>query len=299
MDSLLLRHRALSALTPLLSLSALLFAGSADAAEVECSSDYGSCEVNNDNWDSVSCSCGSEGSDGSTGGDDWSGLSEAELLEICQDHLDWCEEFSDEGYETFGTSTSTGSDTGWSDSEDGSDGLDWGEVTSTGGTATTFSDTAWEEGEGEGEGEGEVTTAGESFTTFGDSGSDSGWDDGDAEEWGETEGTTDSGGATSGGEGDSAADDGTSGADGETAAETTDGASDTGNDAGDAGDGADGDADGSEGGLGEGDTGGETGGDGGGVDDVDQGCSCSTQTRSGLSVMALALLGLFGLRRRE
>src|SRR5687768_3198389 len=85
---------------------ALLLPSISRAATVECSDEYGSCELSNDGPDSISCSCDEGDSGGTTGGDEWEGLSEEELLEICEVELAFCEVGA-----TDSSTTSVGTDT--------------------------------------------------------------------------------------------------------------------------------------------------------------------------------------------
>lgn len=95
---------------------------------VTCTTDLGSCTVNNDGFDSVSCSCDGGAGDGGTGGGNaWAGLSEEELMDVCLEQVDsFCdfEETQGEGTSTggpatSGSSTSEGGDPGSADEDDG------------------------------------------------------------------------------------------------------------------------------------------------------------------------------------
>ena len=78
----------------------------AQAAEASCESDEGSCTINNDDGDSIDCTCDGTGA-GSTGGDEWDGLDEEELSELCPSIIeDTCA-----GGDTDSTSVGTASDT--------------------------------------------------------------------------------------------------------------------------------------------------------------------------------------------
>lgn len=75
----------------------LAYVPSAAAASVECSDDYGSCSVSNDNSDLTTCTCTGWGEDSAggtasagSGGNDYDGLTADELLEICEEQLAWC-----------------------------------------------------------------------------------------------------------------------------------------------------------------------------------------------------------------
>jgi MYXO-CTERM domain-containing protein len=232
----------------------------AKAIEVMCSNEYGQCEVQNDpSW--ISCSCNDESSTGGTGGDEYQGLSEAELMEVCEAELSYClpgEEESGEGTTTFGSDTGEGEGTSTSDSGEGE------------GTSTSDS------GEGEegttGEGEGTSTTGeGEEGTTGGDG------EEGTSGE-GEEGTTGDDGDSGTSGEGDS-------GTTGETSGGDSDGES-----------GSDGDGDGGTSG-----DGGDEANDGGGADDqMGDGDGCSVVDDSGFGFLALfGMLGLLGLRSRK
>lgn len=69
------------------TLTELVGPGVAEAAMADCMSPDGSCEVNNDAGDFVSCAC-ADGSGVAGGGtNDWAGLSELELQPICEEQL--------------------------------------------------------------------------------------------------------------------------------------------------------------------------------------------------------------------
>ncbi len=76
----------------------------AQAASVDCSNEYGECTVSNDDGDFASCGCGDTSGTGGTGGNDWDGLTEDELLEICLAELRFC---GAGGSDTEGTSATT------------------------------------------------------------------------------------------------------------------------------------------------------------------------------------------------
>jgi MYXO-CTERM domain-containing protein len=80
----------------------------ARAVTVECSNDDGECTVSNDNGDFVSCDCGDSGG-GTTGGNVWDGLNEAQMLLVCEDELLLCsyDEATDTASTTVGDTTDT------------------------------------------------------------------------------------------------------------------------------------------------------------------------------------------------
>lgn len=143
---------SLAALT--LSLAAFaLVPSEAKAAQVMCSNEYGSCEVQN-SPSFITCSCVDESSTGGTGGNDYEGMTEEELMAVCEAELSWCQPQD---------TSSTGDTEG---------------MTSTGDTFGT------DTGESTSGGEGDSTSGGDSGTSgdSGDSGttSDSGSEGGDA-----------------------------------------------------------------------------------------------------------------------
>ncbi len=242
------------------------------AIEVMCQGPFGTCSVSNDGFDEVDCTCEGSGF-GSTGGNEYAGLTEEELMAACLDFLADCEEFGEEGFET---------ETGWE------------ETTDTGEPDTSTTDTGWET---------DTNETGEP-----DTGMETGDGDGDGDEFGEESATLSTGDGDGDGEeaGDGDGDTGDSG-DGDGV-----GDGDGDGDAGEAGDG-DGDGDAGEAGDGDGDSAGESpneAGDegetdtgsttGGASEDGDEGCACDVSNHaSGLGMMALSILGLVGLRRRE
>ncbi len=164
------------------SLTILLSPATARAANVECSNAFGSCTVSNDGSDSISCTCDGGGGDGGTGGNDWAGLSEAELMEICEAELAYC-------YEGLPT-------TGEPD-PDGTTGVDtWG--TDTGGTDSWGTDTGG--GSGSGDGTDGVGTDGDPGSDSGTAGETAGGDSGSVTAGGDDAGGTggDSGGQLEG-----------------------------------------------------------------------------------------------------
>jgi MYXO-CTERM domain-containing protein len=168
----------------------------AKAIEVMCSNEYGMCEVqDNPSW--ISCSCIDESSTGGTGGDEYQGLSEAELMAVCEAELAYClpAETSD------GTTTLGTSDTG---EGEGTSTSDTGDSTTNGDTGTTNGEegtTGAEEGTTGGDG---GTTGAEEGTTGGDEGTTGGTGGEEAETGGDEPTTSDSGGESgSDGGGDS------------------------------------------------------------------------------------------------
>lgn len=208
-----LRTRLSLALTTLGMASALYLApATAEAGEVMCSNDFGSCTVSNDGFDLIFCDC--EGGFGSedTGGDFLEGLSDEELLLECEAALETCSEFgtgtggSEDGFETFGEEgfetgeADTGFETfGEESSETGEGGLDTtgGEdgESGTGDTADAGNDSSADEGDADSGGEDGGATGGD------DGAGESGTDDGDegpggtdeAADGGETAGESDGG----------------------------------------------------------------------------------------------------------
>jgi MYXO-CTERM domain-containing protein len=261
-----------------LGLSAMILAPrTAHAIIVQCADEYGDCEVSNTDFDYISCTCSNDSAFGGTGGMDWVGMTEDELMQVCLEQLASC---------SWGDTFDGGSDTGWND--------DWGES----GWVDTgeWGDTGWNDDLGD--------TFGDGWDwgdTFGD-----GWETG---EWGDTFAET--GMVTDGGE--SGVDDGGSSDDGSSSDTGTDdwdtfGDSSTGgsDESGESGDGTEtghgsesesgtgGDSGPGDDELGESDTGGDGGIDG------DEGCNCSAANDAGAGAVALfGLLGLLGLRRRE
>jgi len=156
----------------LLSLSA-----PARAGEVMCEDENGKCTVGNDP-DSVSCACGDEAGGGGTGGDEWEGLTDEELMKICLAELEFCGFGESDTGE--GTST-TGVD------PDGDDGMDDG----VDGTGTTVTSTSTSTGDGDGDGDGDATDGGDAEGT---STGDGTGEDGTGED-----GTGDGGTGTEGG----------------------------------------------------------------------------------------------------
>jgi len=74
------------------SLLGFAYIPSASAATVDCEDAFGSCTVINDYADSVTCECSGAGGEsasvtGESGTNEWEGLSEAELLVICEERL--------------------------------------------------------------------------------------------------------------------------------------------------------------------------------------------------------------------
>jgi MYXO-CTERM domain-containing protein len=256
-----------------LGLSTLvLLPGTAHAILVQCADETGDCEVSNNDFDYISCTCVDDSAFGGTGGMDWVGMTEDELMQVCLDQLASC---------SWGDTAEMGSDTGWND-----DWGDWGESESgwidTGEWGTddwndtfgdgweTFGDGEWGDTFGD---TGMVTDGGESESGEGDDGSstedgsDSGTDDWDTfnDDFTDSSGDSDTGDATESGE-------------------ESDSQFETGGDTSGSGDDE----------LGESESGGDAG------VDIDAGCNCSTTNDPGAGVLALlGLLGLLGLRRRE
>ncbi|EDM75079.1 hypothetical protein PPSIR1_00295 [Plesiocystis pacifica SIR-1] len=253
----------------------------ATAAEVMCSNDFGSCTVSNEGFGSIFCLCEGGGDGGTTGGGLLDGLSEAELMEICESWLEGCVESESESESWGGESTTGGFETF------GEEGF---ETTFGGEGETTFG------------GEGETTAGGgtfgeEGFETFGEEDSGGPLDT----DTGGGEGTTGTGGGTAdSGEGDDAADE-----DGSTGAGSTSGSGESGTDGGGSeGRGSTDDGAGTDEAADEAADVGETvgGGTGGGQELDETGCSCSAEDAGSLRNMGLAivlLVGAFGLRRRN
>jgi MYXO-CTERM domain-containing protein len=78
-------HRGLGRLA--FTLTALAGPGLAQAATAQCMSLDGSCEVSNDGMDWTECMCADGSGVGGGGGNEWAGLSEAELGPICEEQL--------------------------------------------------------------------------------------------------------------------------------------------------------------------------------------------------------------------
>lgn len=124
-------------------ISLLGVSSTARAAAVDCADKTGSCSVSNTPDDFITCSCNDGGETGGTGGNDWAGLDEAALLEICLAELSSCAAAAESGGPS--TSTSVGpSDSGGVTtdepttgigSETGAEGT--GSATDTGATGTS------------------------------------------------------------------------------------------------------------------------------------------------------------------
>lgn len=97
----------------------------AHAIEVQCESkDGSSCTVSNDGFDSVSCECAGDPGGGSTGGNEWDDFDEAQLLEVCEAELAWCEAEGTDGATTSAGGDATGDDsTGGIESASASDSV--------------------------------------------------------------------------------------------------------------------------------------------------------------------------------
>lgn len=244
----------------------LLDPSPAAAAEVMCSNDYGHCTVSNNNGSHISCSCGDSGGDEGTGGDDFEGMSEEELLEVCEDAVAFCEDNGEGGEAESGT---TGADPTAGEEEGGVDGEEGDTDDEPGTTGATSGGEEGFPGDDEGE-----------------AGTDGAESDGDPEE------TTGDSGGDSGGDGNSTGE-GDSGGDSEGDPETT---GDSGGDSGGEGNST---GDESPGGEEEGQQESGDGETGSPADEVEGGGGCSVATNSGLGLLGLALLGLFGLHRRE
>jgi MYXO-CTERM domain-containing protein len=249
---------------PLLTFGLLLVASRPAAAiEVMCMSPVGECTVSNDGFDSVECSCEDVGF-GGTGGDEYQGLDEAALMEICLDQLMFCDGAG-------GTEDGTGETGDWGDTGD-MGGTDVGEETGDG-----------DGGEGMGDGDGDGDDNGGDGDGDGDSADGSGDGDGDGDgDSGDGDGDSGDGDGDSGdGDGDAGDGDGDSGdGDGDTAGDTN--TDDEGNSEGS-----------DDGGTG-------TGTDTGATEDGAGGCSCdATSQGPGLALLMFSLLGLVRLRRRE
>jgi MYXO-CTERM domain-containing protein len=255
------RTFALKSALPLLTLGLLLFGSRpAMAIEVMCSNEFGECTVSNDGFDEIECTCADGGGLGGTGGDQYFGLTDAELLEICLDQLVLCD---GQGGTDGGTE-----ETGWGGTDGGTEETGWGGTEESG---ETFGDTGDGDGDSSGDGDGD----GDSGDSVGDGDGDSGGDgDGDS---GDGDGDGDSGGDGDGDSGDGDPGDG----DGDSAGDTNT----------DDGDNQEGSGDSGESG---------TSADTGAAEDGASGCSCATTNSApGIGLMLLSLFGLVRLRRRE
>jgi MYXO-CTERM domain-containing protein len=200
---------SLAALTLTLAAFALV-PSEAKAAQVMCSNEYGSCEVQN-SPSFITCSCVDESSTGGTGGNDYEGMTEEELMAVCEAELSWCQPQD---------TSSTGDTEGMTSTGD-TFGTDTGDVTSTGDTEgmTSTGDTfGTDTGESTSGGEGDSTSGGDSGTS-GDSG-----DSGTTSEGG-NEGEGDAGTGTEGDAGGSEGDSGGGGSE-ETGTSAAEGAAD-------------------------------------------------------------------------
>jgi MYXO-CTERM domain-containing protein len=257
------RTFALKSALPLLTLGLLLFGSRpAMAIEVMCSNEFGECTVSNDGFDEIECTCADGGGLGGTGGDQYFGLTDAELLEICLDQLVLCD---GQGGTDGGTE-----ETGWGGTDGGTEETGWGGTEESG---ETFGDTG--DGDGDGDSSGDGDGDGDSGDSVGDGDGDSGGDgDGDS---GDGDGDGDSGGDGDGDSGDGDPGDG----DGDSAGDTNT----------DDGDNQEGSGDSGESG---------TSADTGAAEDGASGCSCATTNSApGIGLMLLSLFGLVRLRRRE
>jgi len=278
-----------------LALPLLLGSTVASAATVECSNDYGTCEVSNDGFDEVTCTCNDEDGFGSTGSNEWDDYSEQMLDELCLSMLSDCE------WE--GVTTSTGGETsdtdgwtdGWTESDSETTGCP-GETTGWSGSDTD-PDTGCDPNESESETDWPETES-DSFetTTMGET--DSGCDTGDSGETGcdsgeVTTGDSDSNATTGDSDSETESDSQTTGTDGET---TVDSGGETTVDSG-------GETTVDSGGETTVDSGGETTGEasdsGGNAEDDKVGCAIDANTSDlGLFGLALMLIGV-GRRRRQ
>jgi MYXO-CTERM domain-containing protein len=185
-----------------LSIFGLLLVGSrpAMATEVMCSNAFGECTVSNDGFDSIECICDGDGF-GGTGGDEYIGLSEDELMQVCLDQLVFCEPV--DGTEDTGDSTTDGGmDTGTTDTGDDEGGTgmtgDGDGDGDTGGNSTGDGDGDGDGGSGDGDGDGDGDAdSGDGDGDSGDGDGDSGDGDGDA-----GDGDGDSGDGDGDGDGD-------------------------------------------------------------------------------------------------
>jgi MYXO-CTERM domain-containing protein len=266
---------ALKSVLPLLTLGLLLVGPRpAMAVEVMCSNMFGDCSVSNDGFDEIECTCGGGGF-GGTGGNDYVGLNEMELMEVCLGYLKDCEDMGGE--------TDVG-DWGESGSEDtgdwGEESGDWGSEDS-GDWGESGSEESGDWGESGSEDSGSEDSVGTFSTSFeGDGDGDSAEGDGDGDSSGDGDGDGDSSGDGDGdsGDGDGDPGDGDPGdGDGDTASDTN---TDDGNNPSESGDSGESGSGASEDGAG--------------------GCSCAaTNQAPGIGLMLLSLLGLVRLRRRE
>ncbi|MFV8751510.1 MYXO-CTERM sorting domain-containing protein [Nannocystaceae bacterium ST9] len=200
-----------------LGLAAFVLApGTAHALLVQCADENGECEITNDGFDSIECTCANDSAFGGTGGDDWANLSEEELMDACLSELAFCafgesetgvdtlwsdsgwvdtgDWGSDSGWGDTGWSDSGWGESGWSDSDSGWSGTDTGSTSDEGesGSTSDEGDSSGESDTGSTEGgstsdEGDSTS--ESTTT---SGSEAADEAGSESESGET-GTGDAG----------------------------------------------------------------------------------------------------------
>ncbi|MCX4246076.1 MYXO-CTERM sorting domain-containing protein [Paraliomyxa miuraensis] len=140
--------------------------------ELECGNDLGTCTITNDPADFIECACANGLGFGGGGGNEWAGLSEEELLMVCEMQL---EEGCTEGGETEGETgepgetegdTEAGGDTDGATSggSTGGEGLDSGEE---GGSTGTEPGTTGGEGATDGDTEGASGGAGDDGSSKG------------------------------------------------------------------------------------------------------------------------------------
>ncbi len=191
----------------------------AKATQVMCSNEYGHCEVQDaPSW--ISCTCNDESSTGGTGGDQYQGLTEAELMAVCEAELAYCLPDMDSGS---GSSDTGGLDTGNTDTGTSDTGMSTSDTGNSEDTGSSESGTTGDPTTGD------SGTSGESTGDSGTSGDDGGGTTSDSGTSGEGDsGTTSEGGGESdsdGGATDGAADEASAGNDDPAADQEGDGCS--------------------------------------------------------------------------
>lgn len=147
---------------------------------ISCETREGMCTVDNDGGDSVFCTCDGQPDSGTTGGNDWAGLDDDQLYDVCLDMVeDFCAAEPGTGTDPTGmdtgdptdpgTGTTDAATSGETDSGDSGVAEDTGGASDTGGAATE--DTGVPGGsssDGTGGGSGDESTGSDASATAGD-----------------------------------------------------------------------------------------------------------------------------------